>query len=216
MLLLEVWGRNIFLNKWINQAGRDSQLKKQNDENTAPFSWLQHMPRVPQTAKNKYVTISFKKKKCCIQAMKKAVYIPTCSSVFMYDTATQHNMPVHRQLIHSNVNNHRLAQIDTICTKHTFTSSANFILNMNIVLCYSVDVRKGTKKWCMNTCGNEWPNMLHTHDSNYSHLFHHPRDGHIKMHNLYDRPHWHDLQGRSWQLCPYFLLTKVYTGVKFN
>lgn len=156
-----------------------------------------------------------KKKNVAFKQWRKQ-YIPTCSSVFMYDTATQHNMPVHRQLIHSNVNNHRLAQIDTICTKHTFTSSANFILNMNIVLCYSVDVRKGTKKWCMNTCGNEWPNMLHTHDSNYSHLFHHPRDGYIKMHNLYDRPHWHDLQGRSWQLCPYFLLTKVYTGVKFN
>lgn len=148
--------------------------------------------------------------------MKKAVHIPTCSSVFMYDTATQHTMPVHRQLIHSNVNNHRLAQIDTICTKHTFTSSANSILNMNIVLCYSVDVRKGTKKWCMNTCGNEWPNMLHTHGSTYSHLFHHPRDGHIKMHNLYDRPHWHDLQGRSWQLCPYFLLLQQKCTQEWN
>lgn len=110
-----------------------------------------------------------------------------CSLYVWYSCAAQHTARLYQQLTQGNVN-HMLAQIGTIYTEHEHCALLQLRCKIIIIT---------PKKWCLNTWGNEWPNMLHTLGSPNSHLFHHPRDSYINMHKLYERPDWHNL---FWQV----------------
>lgn len=145
------------------------------------------MQSVTQTAKKKKRIIWLWLKNIALKKWRKQYTQSLTMQSLWYSCAAQHTARLYQQLTQGNVN-HMLAQIGTIYTEHEHCALLQLRCKKIIIT---------PKKWCLNTWGNEWPNMLHTLGSPNSHLFHHPRDSYINMHKLYERPDWHNL---FWQV----------------